>query len=79
MSTVDTWGWPARDCMAATACDRAAAAALGFIPADGLNVVVVVDADDVRQAERVEETVNLVSIQGSLAERKASVRWASLY
>ena len=37
--------------MAATACDKAAAAAVGFIPAEGLNVVVV-DVEVGRVAER---------------------------
>ena len=44
--------------MAATACERAAAAAVGFIPAEGLNVVVVVDAGDVIEA--VEEEALIV-------------------
>ena len=44
--------------MAATACERAAAAAVGFIPAEGLNVVVVVEAGDVIEA--VEEEAMIV-------------------
>ena len=44
--------------MAATACERAAAAAVGFIPVEGLNVVVVVEAGDVIEA--VEEEALIV-------------------
>ena len=47
-----TWGWAANDCIAATACDKAAAAAVGLIPLHGVKVVEAVEEEDPIDAEK---------------------------